>query len=357
MLLQDLEKRSLINPPTFLACNTHYLCRMGSVAYGVSTDNSDIDIYGVCVPPQAYIFPQNYIEGFDDRPLTFNQWQKHGIYDPSANGGKGAKYDFAIYNIVNFFSYAMENNPNVLDALFVRREHVIHSTPLWEIVRENRKLFLHKGVTQKMKGYAYSQLSKAKNCVASLQPIIDFEDYYEIPHGTTHEQAKNGHFAPLQGGKDGNSPNGPRGFEYDRYMTLWEEGLKKTTRFEQQKLHGMDCKFMYHVFRLVDQAEYILNHHDLDLQETSRVEKMKAIRRGDIPFEDLVKQFGEAEERLTRLYESSRLRMKPLTKEIRAILVAALESHYGSLREFLKESDATHLAVNEIKETLRRYGL
>lgn len=65
MLLQDLEKRELINPPTWLTSNTCYLTRMGSVAYGVSIDNSDQDIYGVTIPPRDYIFPPDYIEGFD----------------------------------------------------------------------------------------------------------------------------------------------------------------------------------------------------------------------------------------------------------------------------------------------------
>lgn len=350
MLLQDLEKRGLIDPPTWLTHNTHYLCRMGSVSYGVSTDNSDLDIYGVCIPPRDYIFPPNHIDGFDDRSLKFNQWQRHHTSDPSANGGKGGVYDFSIYNIVNFFHYAMENNPNVLDAMFVRREHIIHSTPLWETIRENRKSFLHKGVSQKMKGYAFSQLAKAKNCIDSLKAIIDFEKEHGISQDTTYKVAIEGMY-----GVNSDLYN-THGF-HKTYIRLWEEGLKKTTRFEAQKIAGQDNKFLYHVYRLVDQAEYILNHHDLDLQEPSRVEKMKAIRRGDVKFEDLVRQFGEAEDRLSRLYETSTLRMYPPKKEIRAMLVAALESHYGSLSAFLKESDGEKLAIAEIKASLRKYGL
>lgn len=327
---------------------------MGSVAYGVSQDNSDLDIYGVTIPPRDYIFPPDYIEGFDNRDLTFNQWQSHHINDSQANGGRGANYDFSIYSIVNYFKLAMDNNPNVIDSLFVRREHVIHSTPAWEVVRENRKLFLHKGVVHKLKGYAFSQLNKAQNCVKSLQPILEFEKEYGIPHSTTYEQAViKGNY---ETGKIAEETYGTYGRHND-YVKLWEEGLKKTSRFEAQKIAGFDRKFCYHIFRLADQAEYILNHHDLDLQEEGRVEKMKAIRRGDISFEDIVKQFGQAEERLSKLYESSTLRKYPPTKEIRGLLIATLESHYGSLKEFLKESNGAELAINEIKETLRKYGL
>lgn len=352
MLLQDLEKRELINPPTFLTNNTHYLCRMGSTAYGVNTGNSDQDMYGVCIPPRDYIFPPNYIDGFDNRDLTFHQWQKHGVEDKSANGGKGCSYDFSIYSIVNYFYLAMQNNPNVLESLFVRREHVIHSTPAWEIVRENRKLFLHKGVVHKLKSYAFSQLAKAKNCIASLQNIRSFENKHGISHTTTYELAKSGAY----GISDENEIYDTQGC-HNEYLKLWEEGLKKTARFEAQKIAGQDNKFLYHVFRLADQAEFILNNHDLDLQEPSRVEKMKAIRRGDIPYEDIVRQFGEYEERLSRMFETSTLRMYPPEKEIRALLLSTLESHYGSLKEFLKENNAAELAINEIKNSLRKYSL
>ena len=317
---------------------------MGSHAYGVATSNSDLDIYGVVIPPRDYIFPPNYIEGFDNRDLTFNHWQQHAVIDKCANGGKGCNYDFSIYNIVNFFRLAMDNNPNVLDSLFVRRESIIHITEAFEIVRENRKLFLHKGVVAKCRGYSFSQLAKTKNAIGHLQEIFNFEDSHGIDHKTTIEEATNmeerlGYFA------------------HRDYLDLWNKGTAKTTRFEAQKIAGFDLKFCYHIFRLVDQAEYILNNHDLDLMEPSRVAKMKAIRRGDLTFDEIVKYFSEAELRLANLHESSSLPKFPPAKEIRALLVSTLESHYGSLSNFLKESDGQKLAINEIKGILRKYSL
>lgn len=353
MLLQDLERRALINPPTWLTSNTCYLTRMGSVAYGVSTDNSDQDIYGVTIPPRDYIFPPDHIEGFDNRDLTFHQYQQHHVKDGTANGGKGVSYDFSIYSIVNFFRLCTDCNPNVIDSLFTRREHVIHSTPMWEIVRENRKMFLHKGIYHKLRGYSWSQLSKSKNCITSLQPILNFEKEYGISHKTNYDTAKSGIYEVKNINPETYGTQGC----HDEYMKLWDIGLKKTSRFEQQKIHQMDVKFMYHVFRLADQAEFILNHHDLDLQEPSRVEKMKAIRRGDIKFDDIVREFGEAELRLADMYKTSKLRMYPPKKEIRTLLISSLESHYGSLREFLKENNAAELAINEIKASLRKYSL
>lgn len=343
MLIIDLERRELIKPPSFLGTNTHYLTRMGSVAYGVSTDNSDQDIYGVCIPPRDYIFPPNYIEGFDNRDLTFHQWQKHHVNDPSANGGKGCKYDFSIYSIVNYFKLAMENNPNVVDSLFSYREEVLHITRAFENIREHRKIFLHKGIVHKMKGYAFSELQKAKNCMPYLVNIRNFEEDHNIPHSTTNEES----WAKFN----------LTASQYEEYTRLWTEGLKKTSRFPAQKIFGFDRKFCYHIFRLVDQAEYILINHDLDLKETGRVEKMKAIRRGDISFDEIISYFGEAEKRLANLYESSTLQYKPPVKQIRGLLLATLEDHYGSLANFVKEAECEKLAINEIREVFRKYSL
>ena len=53
----ELEQKRLIGPPKWLGGNVHYLTIMGSVAYGVSADTSDVDVYGFCIPPKEVIFP------------------------------------------------------------------------------------------------------------------------------------------------------------------------------------------------------------------------------------------------------------------------------------------------------------
>lgn len=234
MLLQNLEKRGLIKPPMWMTSNICYLTRMGSTVYGVESSNSDQDIYGVTIPPRDYIFPRNFIDGFDRKDLKFDVWVQHHILDKSAAGGKGIEYDFSIYNITKYFNLVMENNPNTLDSLFVRREHIIHITRMWNIVRDNRKMFLHKGVVHRMRGYAYNQLASARNCVQYVQPIREFEEKHGIYHSTTYKQVLSKqvlkeNLAYLSG-KD-----------YNEYLSLWEKGLAKTKRFESQKIHNTDC--------------------------------------------------------------------------------------------------------------------
>ena len=90
---------------------------------------------------------------------------------------------------------------------------------------------------------------------------------------------------------------------------------------------------MYHVVRLASQAEQILTEGDLDLQEKSRREHMKAIRRGESSLEDGAKWFGEKEKTLESLYRDSTLRHQPDREKIRQLLIDCLEHHYGSIQQ------------------------
>ncbi len=188
MLLDDLKDR--IDPPSWLKHNCMYLTQMGSVAYGCSGESSDWDMYGFCVPPKDLVFPhlRGEIAGFGKQHKRFDQWQQHRV---ESEDGR-ITYDFAIYGIVRFFQLCMENNPNMVDALFVPDNMIVHITHVGNMVRDARKLFLHKGCWHKFKGYAFSQLHKAKTKGQSkeLMAIRDFESRKGLPIATSFEDVK-----------------------------------------------------------------------------------------------------------------------------------------------------------------------
>jgi len=157
-VIQRIHNEKLANIPDWLPGNTHYETIMGSMAYGVSSDASDCDVYGFCLPRKEIIFPHlaGHVPGFGKKPQGFEQYQQHHIDDPSAN----KQYDVSIYSIVKYFQLCMENNPNMIDSLFTPINCVLHSTAIGNMVRENRKMFLHKGCWHKFKGYAYSSMHK-----------------------------------------------------------------------------------------------------------------------------------------------------------------------------------------------------
>lgn len=294
--VKRLTKLGLIKPPNFLPDNVHYETIMGSVAYGVSSDTSDMDVYGFCIPPKELIFPHlaGEIEGFGRQKKRFEQYQQHHIVDESEMGGKGREYDLSIYNIVKYFSLCMENNPNMIDSLWTPQECVLHITKVGNMVRDNRRLFLHKGSWHKFRGYAYSQLHK----MAGKRP---------------------------------------------------EAGSKRQKLREE---FGFDVKFAYHVVRLLDEAEQILANGDIDLRRNR--EQLKAIRRGEMSEEEIREWASSKEKYLEELYHTSTLQHSPDEEKIKKLLLECLEEHYGSLENCLVQPDAALQALREVQEVLDR---
>lgn len=294
-VFQQLNKQKLLQPhPNFLETSIQYEVIMGSVAYGVSSDTSDMDVYGFCIPPRDYVFPhlRGEIPGFSEPGPAFNQFQQHHINDASALGGRGRSYDLTIYSIIKYFRLCMENNPNIVDSLFVPRNCVLYSTQLGELIRENRKIFLHKGAWHKFKGYAFSQVHKMK----TKQP---------------------------QGGRQ---------------------------KIVEQ--YGFDVKFAYHVVRLLNEVEQILTEHDLTLDRNR--EQLKAIRRGEWTLQQVEDYFTTKERELEALYSASTLPPGPDEKAIKELLLNCLEHHYGSLDGCIVHTDEAVRALQQIDQILSR---
>jgi uncharacterized protein len=292
--LQRLTDRGLVKPPRWLPGHVQYETIMGSVAYGVSSDTSDVDVYGWAIPPKDDLFPhlRGEVLGFGAPKPRFEQYQEHHIQDHDALGGHGRTYDLTIYGIVKFFNLAMENNPNVIDSLFTPVNCVLHSTRVGNLVRENRRLFLHKGAWPKFKGYAYTQLHKLT---------------IKTPQGK---------------------------------------------RAELVEKHGYDVKFAYHVVRLLTEVEMILMEEDIDLQRNN--DQLKAIRRGEWSEERLRQWCADKESHLERVYAESKLRATPDEPKIRALLLNCLEDHYGSLEGCVVNPDRAVEALRNIQAELER---
>lgn len=120
------------------------------------------------MPPKDMVFPHlaGEIQGFGRQQQRFEEWgtgENGAVWDADAMGGRGREYEFKVYGIVRFFQLCMENNPNMLDVLFVPTECVLFSTKIGDMVRDQRKMFLHKGCWHKFKGYAFSQMKKMES--------------------------------------------------------------------------------------------------------------------------------------------------------------------------------------------------
>jgi predicted nucleotidyltransferase len=298
-VVQTLHEKKMVQAPKWLPNAVAYETIMGSVAYGVSNDTSDMDVYGFCIPPKEQIFPHlaGEIPGFGRQIQRFEQFQQHHIQDADALGGTGREYDITIFSIVKYFHLAMENNPNVVDSLFTPVTAVLHTTHIGEMVREKRRIFLHKGAWHKFKGYAYSQLHK-----------MDIK-------------------TPQEGSR----------------------------RKESVDEFGYDVKFAYHVVRLLDEVEQILNEGDIDLQRNK--EQLKSIRRGEWTQQQVRDFFERREKELEAAYANSKLPHTPDESKIKQLLLDCLESHFGSLSDAVVVPGQEREMLRQIKELCEKAGV
>jgi uncharacterized protein len=184
--VQLMKQKGLIAPPKWLPQNIHYEVIAGSVSYGISSDTSDMDVVGFCIPKKEDIFThlRGDIPGFGRQIQRFDVWQQHHIMDKEAR----QEYDFSIYSIVKYVQLAMENNPNILDSLFSPQRCVLFCSSVAQIIRENRRAFLHKGSYQKFKGYMFSQLHKIeqktieKKMPPKIRSILEKVDRKDLEH-------------------------------------------------------------------------------------------------------------------------------------------------------------------------------
>lgn len=291
--MKRLESDKIIHPQSWLIENTHYVVIMGSYAYGVSQDDSDMDVYGWCIPPKSYIFPHQVngeIEGFGKQHARFNQWQDHHVNDTAHN----KEYDFTIYSIVRYFQLCMEGNPNMIDSLFVPVRCRLFCSSIANHLLDNRKLFLHKGCYHKLKGYAFSQLSKL-----------------------------------------------------DRDFI----GKRK----EEADQHGYSLKFAYHLVRLLSECEQILTDYDLVLDEKGRREHMKSVRRGDYTKQQIIEYFQDKEKQLEKLYHESKIPHKPNEEKIKKVLLECLEMHYGNIDNLVKKETSQQDLLTDLKKLVKEY--
>lgn len=198
-------------------------------------------------------------------------------------------YDFSVYSIVKYFQLCMENNPNMIDSLFVPQRCVIHNTAIGQHLRDNRRMFLHKGAWHKFRGYAYAQMHKIKQKTNSTNP----------------------------------------------------------KRAETIENFGYDVKFAYHLVRLLDECEQILVEGNLNLERNS--EQLKSIRRGEWSLEKLDSWFASKQKDLGTVYANSKLQEKPDEDKIKNLLVECLEMHYGNLDTAVTIPGKAEKLLKEIK--------
>lgn len=131
----DLDKTSALddmNLDEFVI----YRCIVGSRAYGLDNESSDVDRRGIYLPPAEM------------------QWSLYGVPEQLEHKDSEECY----WEMKKFLTLALKANPNVLECLYTPL--IEHATPLANELLEMRVAFLSKLVYQTYNGYVMSQFKK-----------------------------------------------------------------------------------------------------------------------------------------------------------------------------------------------------
>jgi uncharacterized protein len=122
----------------------------GSKAYGLDLPDSDTDIRGIFLQPNEFRLGIGYVE------------QVANI-----------KNDIIYYELNRFMNLLTQNNPNILENLFVPNDKILYFNKKIKPLYDNRNLFLTKKIKYTFGGYAISQIKKARGLNKKIVNPID----------------------------------------------------------------------------------------------------------------------------------------------------------------------------------------
>lgn len=137
------KEYDFLRKDSHLGDNILILTTGGSIAYGTNVDTSDIDIRGVTLENKQDIMGLSDFEQFEDKST-----------------------DTVIYGLKKFISLCINCNPNVLEILGTKQEHLLVISKEGELLRDNVELFLSKRAIQSFGSYATAQLRRLQNALA-----------------------------------------------------------------------------------------------------------------------------------------------------------------------------------------------
>ncbi len=149
MNTEQIKQKIQSNEYDFLRNNKHLgdniilLTTGGSHAYGTNVEGSDLDLRGITLERE------NEILGLSN----FEQFENHAT-------------DTTIYGLKKIVGLLLNTNPNVVEMLGTKDEHIFILSKEGKLLKDNIDLFLSKKAMHSFGGYATAQLRRLQNALA-----------------------------------------------------------------------------------------------------------------------------------------------------------------------------------------------
>ena len=294
-----------------LGKNIAYLTIAGSHAYGTNNENSDVDIRGFAVEAVDTLLTGKAFEQVENKNT-----------------------DTVIFGLRKFFHLCAGCNPNIIEMLGTKPEHVLHMNDIGEKVRDNAEIFLSKRAFKTFAGYATAQLRRLQNALAhdsysereKNQHILKSIEHMMISTRVTYALndavinfkmrnddivvTVNARDLPLRKFLAVNS-------DLENMLNNYDKVNHRNRKKDDAHLN----KHAMHLIRLYLTGIDILAGRGVITYRENDLPLLRNIRAGEIPFADIFEMADEYEAQLTSAYRNSKLPDNPDVAKIDKLLL------------------------------------
>lgn len=299
--------------------------RFGSHLYGTQRPESDEDFVGVFMPNKRIVYGFLRVDEVDNSIHAKDENNKN------TSDAKDIKY----YEFRKYIKLLMENNPNILETIFVNRENIIFVNDWGRHILDNRHLFPHQGLKQKFLGYAFSQKHKMfikKDNYFNLIKAKDYLSRFNIGWSLweAEKDMDKSVFIKRLNQKSGSIDyynvgdiNLLPSLTIKNAIKYIDERLGKVGNREELYLkHAYDTKFASHLVRLMYEGIELLQTGELQFPLRER-DTIISIRQGSWAIEDVIDLSNKLESEIETI--ETRLPAKPRFEEIEMMTMEMVE--------------------------------
>ena len=315
--------------------------RVGSHLYGTNTPESDEDFSGIIMPVAEEVFGFEKMEQIDNSTKSKKE---------SGKNDKDA-IDKTYFEFRKFIKLAIENNPNVLEQIWVNDSNIIYCSELGSLLLAMRSLFPHKGLNQKYIAYAKSQKHKMTlkpDNYHALQTVLDYlYDFLgndTIVNLSDKEQITKARSLFVERRMDIDNKNLPVSFN-DSFIKIGDININKnqdvkqvintlnqriktaTHRKELWDKYGYDSKFCSHSFRLLYEGISLLETGSIEFPLKQK-DYLVDIKSGKFTLGEVLIQLDELEKVAEDVFDKSSLRSKPEYDKIQQFVVKTMKEYF-----------------------------
>jgi uncharacterized protein len=296
--------------------------QVGSYLYGTNTVTSDIDYSGIFLPTKPLIFGFQRVEEVNLSIVDKNE------------AGKNTQnaIDRKLYELRKFVKLAMENNPNIIEQLFVNPPNIVYINDAGRALLAQKHEFPHQGLVQKFKGYAFSQKHKM---------VIRSEKFHELDNALKYLKMYPDQKSLLIELKEKYLPfmkfnqdycvigdlNLQKGIFIKKAVSMIEERLSKVgNRKTLITQHGFDTKFASNLIRLLLEGKELVSTGEIVFPLTYK-QTILDIKQGKWTIKEILDYAEQLEAETDEAVKTSELPSKPRFEEIEQLTIQLLETH------------------------------